>query len=131
MNRSLAFEFLLYGLLLAGASWFVHRAAPGAEPVMLITGLAGGAASLLWGALALGGYRQRWWMVLVLAAVSFALLSQAVTTWLRPAEGDGSPSRLVAVWITVLLVFSFAMLMNLLHGQGRQPADPTSSGMKH
>ncbi len=121
MNRSLAFEFLLYGLLLAGVSWFIQRAAPDFGRVTFAAGLAGGAISVLWALLVLRGYRRRWWMILTLAAVGFTLLSQAVITWMQPTGGEGAPpTRLVAVWITVLLVFSFALLMNLLHGQGRE-----------
>jgi len=129
MNRPLAFEFILYGLFLAGVSLIVHYKAPDFGQVTLVTGIAGGALSVLWGVLVLCGYRRRWWIVLTLAVVMFSLLSQAVTAWMRPAGGDASPMRLVAMWITVLLVFSFGLLMNLLHGQGRQDAteSPSSS----
>jgi hypothetical protein len=130
MNRPLAFEFVLYGLFLAGVSVFVQHKAPDFGQVTFVTGVAGGALSLLWGVLVLCGYRRRWWMTLALAAVMLSLLSQAVTAWMKPAgDGDAAPIRLVAVWITVLLVFSFSLLMNLLHGQGRLDAteSPTSS----
>lgn len=139
MNRFLALEFLLYGLLLAGVGWVVQRAAPDFGRVTLIAGLAGGAVCALWGGLALAGYRRRWWVVLALAAIGFTLLSQAVMAWMQPLGGEGAPpTRLVAVWITVLLVISFGMLMNLLHGQGREvetadkpaPTDAASSTAK-
>jgi peptidoglycan/LPS O-acetylase OafA/YrhL len=131
MNRSLAFEFLLYGLLLAGVSWFIQRAAPDFGRTTLIAGLAGGTISVLWGVLVLCGYRRRWWIILTLAAVGFTLLSQAVMAWMQPTGGDGAPpTRLIAVWITVLLVFTFAMLMNLLHGQGREAEIPETPASK-
>jgi peptidoglycan/LPS O-acetylase OafA/YrhL len=120
MNRPLAFEFLVYGIALAGLGLLIHQQAPDLGLVALVTGIAGGALSVLWGVLALCGYRRRWWIVLTLGAVSFVLLSQAVTAWMRPAGAENhSPTRLAAVWITVLLVLSLGMLMNLLHGQGR------------
>lgn len=134
MNRSLALEFLIYGLLLAGMGWFVQRAAPDFGRVTFVAGLAGGTISMLWAVLALRGYWRRWWMILTLAAVGFTLLSQAVIAWIQPTGGEGAPpTRLVAVWITVLLVFSCALLMNLLHGQGREaetPATATSNTTK-
>ncbi len=128
MKRSLALEFLIYGLLLAGIGWFVQRAAPEFGRITFIAGLAGGAISVLWGVLALCGYRRRWWIILTLAAIGFVLLSQAVMAWMQPVGAEGAPpTRLVAVWITVLLLFSFAMLMNLLHGQGRETETPDST----
>jgi len=120
MNRPLAFEFILYGLFLAGVSLAVQHKAPDFGQVTLVTGIAGGALSILWGVLVLCGYRRRWWMTLALAAVTLALLSQSVTAWMAPVrDGDASPMRMVAVWVTVLLVFSFSLLMNVIHGQGR------------
>lgn len=131
MNRSLALEFVLYGLILAGMGLLVHQQAPDFGLVTLVAGCAGGAVSLLWGVLVWYGYQRRWWMVLALAAEAFTLLSQAVTAWMQPAGGDGSPSlRPVAAWITVLLVFSFGLLMKLLHSQRRAGVTPDSSPSK-
>lgn len=120
MNRPLALEFLVYGVVLAGLGLLVHHKAPDLAQVTLVTSVAGGVVSVLYGVLTLCGYRRRWWIGLTLGAVSFVLLSQAVTAWMRPADGEGaSPLRLAAAWITVMLVLSLGLLLNLLHGQGR------------
>jgi len=118
MNRTLGFEFVIYGVLLSGLGFLTYRAAPELANVTLITGIGGGVLSLLWGVLALRGYKRRWWAVLTLAAITAIVLSQLVMTW--GAQGvEPSKARLAAVAMFVMMVFSFGLLMNLLHGQGR------------
>ena len=73
---------------------------------------------MLWGVLTLRGYKQRWWAVLTLAAVSAILLTQLVMIWGGPGD-EPSKARLAGAGMLVMLVFSFSLLMNLLHGQGR------------
>lgn len=131
MKQLLALEFVLYGLLLAGVSWLIHETAPAVGRVTWVTGVSGGSLAVLWGMLVLCGHRRRGWMVLVLAAVSFALLTQAVAGWTAPAgAGDAAPPLKVTVWITGLLALSFGMLMNLLHGQGRRLAEPDAAASR-
>ena len=118
MNRTLGFEFVVYGVLLSGLGFLTYRAAPELARVTLITGIVGGVLSLLWGVLTLRGSKRRWWAVLTLAAVSAILLTQLVMIWGGPGV-EQSKTRLAAVGMLVMLVFSFSLLMNLLHGQGR------------
>jgi len=118
MNRALGFEFVVYGVLLSGLGFLTYRAAPELARVTLITGIGGGVLSVLWGVLTLRGYKRRWWAVLTLAAVSAILLTQLVMIWGAPGDQQ-SKTRLAGVGMLVMLVFSFGLLMNLLHGQGR------------
>jgi peptidoglycan/LPS O-acetylase OafA/YrhL len=128
MRRSLALEFILYGILLVGLGLSVYLKAPDFGWITLLTSLGGGALSLLWGILVLGKYRRRWWIILAVTATMFVLMSQAVIAWLSVARGDEpSPMQLVAVLITLMLVFSCGILMNLLHGEGRQYCTETKS----
>jgi hypothetical protein len=118
MHRSLGFEFVLYGVLLSGLGFLTYRAAPDLTRVTLFTGIGGGVLGVLWGVLNLCGYKRRWWAVLTLAAVSAILLSQLVMIW--GEHGDElSKARLAGLGMFVMLVFSFGLLMNVLHGQGR------------
>jgi hypothetical protein len=65
------------------------------------------------------GYQRRWWIILTLGAVVLMTLAELVMRWGRWG-GDGSQAWLAAVPLTLMFVFTFGLLMNLLHGQGRQ-----------
>lgn len=119
MNRTqLAFEFIAYGVLLAGLGFLTYRLAPNLGSACLVTGLASGGLSLLWGMLLVFGYQRRWWIVLTLAGTLFVLLWQMITLWLQQ-RGDEPPSKVPAILATLMFAISIGTMLNLLHGHGR------------
>jgi hypothetical protein len=55
-----------------------------------------------------------------LAAISLALLSQAVSAWMPAAVAEATrTTNLVVMWIAVLLMGSVSLLMNLIHCRGQ------------
>jgi len=130
MNRLIGFESALFGLLLAGAGYWIQQKVPDLGRVTLVAGGVGGAISLAWGVLVLCGHRRRWWMILTLIAVSFTLLTQTVTAWMAVEGSNAASLRPVAGPITMLLLVSFGMLLNVLHGQGRCLASPADAAVR-
>jgi hypothetical protein len=127
MNKSIGIQLVVYSLLLAGLSYLTHHMAPALARPTLITGLAGGLLCLVWGLCALGGSRGKALPILTLIPVNFVLLSQGVTSWSE--GGEAVPGRRsAAAMITLLLVFSIAMLMRIAYAGvvlDGQPAGPT------
>jgi hypothetical protein len=128
MNKTIGFQLVVYSLLLAGLSYFVHHLAPALARPTLIAGLAGGALCLVWGLRALAGSRGKALAILTLVPVTFVMLSQTVITW-----GGGSQEVLgrqtAAMVITLLLVLSIGMLMRIAYAGvlfDVQPGGPTT-----
>jgi len=115
MNRTVALEFIVLGILLIGFGLLAHYFVPNVSYAMLLTGILGGAICMIWGILSFRGYQKKWWLVLALAVISFVFLAQAVTEWMQFGE---NASRFLPVGTTLMLIFTFGSLMNLLHGQG-------------
>ena len=133
MNKSIGIELIAYGVLLAGLSYLVHHLAPTIARTTLITGLVGGALCLVWGVRAVMGGRGKALPILTLVPISYVLLSQAVMTWggeTREVPGG----RMVALVITVLVVFSVGMLMMVAYagvvfdGVPAKPINPQTTG---
>jgi ketosteroid isomerase-like protein len=114
MNKSVGLQLVLYSLLLAGLSYFVHRLAPALALPTLIAGLVGSVLCAVWGVRVMGGSRSKALPLLTLVPVSFVMLSQVVTAW---SGGDlGMPGkRLAASLITGLFVLSVGMLMRIAY----------------
>ena len=128
MNKTLGFELIVYGVLLAGLSLLTNHIAPAMARPTLVTGLAGGALCVLWGVLALLGNRRKVWAMLTLIPISYVMLSQTVTIWMEGIQ-DVTGRRTAALVITVMLVFSIGMLMMIAYAGVRfdgQPAKPTN-----
>jgi len=128
MNKTLGFELIVYGVLLAGLSYLTHHLAPALARPTLIAGLAGGALCVLWGVLALLGSRRKVWAMLTLIPISFVMLSQTVTIWMEGTQ-DAPGRRTAGVVITAMLVFSIGMLMMIAYAGAvfdGQPAKPTN-----
>ena len=118
MNKRLGLELIGYGLLLAGLSYATHRLAPALAKPALVTGMLGGALSLLWGILALRGNRRKAGPLLTLIAIAYVLLSQTVLTWGGRGPG-GSGSPMAPVVMLFLLATSFGMLIRIAYAGAR------------
>ncbi|MBE0541838.1 MAG: hypothetical protein IH623_10670 [Verrucomicrobia bacterium] len=118
MNVNIHFDLVLYGMILAGLGVLAHRLAPDFGYATLITGIAGGSASVFWGVLGLRGFRRRIWPISTLLVVAVLLLMQAVRAWLQIKRGDET-FKPVAVILTVLLAFGIGQLVNLAKATDR------------
>jgi hypothetical protein len=118
MNVNLDFDLILYGVILVGLGVFAHQSAPDAGHAVLITGIAGGSASVFWGVLGLRGFRRRIWPISTLLVVAVVLLMQAVRAWLQIKDGNET-YKLVAVSLTLLFVFDIGQLVNFLQERNR------------
>lgn len=114
MNKSLGIQLVVYGLLLAGLSYFVQHLCPGLARPTLITGLIGGALSLAWGIRAATGSQGKALPILTLIPVNFVLLSQVVLTWTSGGVEVAGRQPAAAV-ITALLALSMGMLMRIAY----------------
>ena len=119
MNVNLDFDLLLYGVMLAGFGVLAHRLAPDFGNAILITGIAGGLASVFWGVLGLRGFRWRIWPISTLILVDILLLIQAVIAWLEIKSGNDA-FKPVAMTLTLLLAFGIGQLVNFLQGRSRE-----------
>jgi len=134
MNVVLSLDLILYGLILAGLSVLAHCLAPDLVHTTLITGVAGGVLTSLWGVLGLRGFRRRVLPTVTLGVLAVVLLAQTVNAW--SAMKTGVPAaKPVAVILTVLAVFAIGQLVNLVQA-GRRPqaisrkdADSENSGV--
>ncbi len=114
MNKTIGFQLVAYGLILAGLSYLAHHLAPAWAKPALIAGLAGGALSLIWGARAIAGCRGKALPILTLIPIIFLMVAQTVTAWWGGTEGmEGG--RGAAVVITLLSVLSLGMLMRVAY----------------
>jgi hypothetical protein len=130
MTKTIGVQLIVYSLLLAGLSYFVHHLAPSLAQPTLIAGLAGGALCLAWGVKALMGKTGKALPLLTLIPVTFVMLSQTILTWGSGSEGV-SGRRLAAAVVTLLFVLSLAMLMRIAYAGvvfDGQPAKPAKDG---
>jgi hypothetical protein len=130
MNKSIGFQLIVYGLLLAGLSFLTHQLAPDLARLTLVVGLAGGTLCLVWGLRAVAGSGGKALPLLTLVPVTFLLLSQAVIAWTGKGQTAESP-RSVAMIITLLLALSIGMLMRIAYAGAvfdGQPGSPTKDG---
>lgn len=118
MNRGLNVDLILYGVMLAGLGVVAHRSAPDVGYSLLITGIAGGFAAMLWGVLGLRGFRRRIWPISTLMIVDLVLLVEAVSAWLEVKEGQDA-FKLVAAILTLLLVLGIGQLVNFAQARSR------------
>jgi hypothetical protein len=114
MNKALGIQLLVYGLLLAGLSYFVHHLAPTVALPTLITGLVGGVLCLVWGVRAVMGHRGKALPLVTLVPVVFMMLSQSVLNW-GGGNHEATGRRTAALVITLLFVLSMAMLMRIAY----------------
>ena len=119
MNRELDIDLILYGVMLVGLGVVAHRCGPDAGYAVLITGIAGGVAAVLWGVLGLCGFRRRIWPVGTLMVVDIVLLIETVRAWVEVKGGNGA-FKLVAAILTLLLAFGIGQLVNLERGRRRE-----------
>jgi hypothetical protein len=112
MNKTIGLLLVVYSLLLAGLSYFVHHLAPGVARPTLITGLVGGTLCLVWGLRALAGRGGKALPILTLIPVNLALLPQTFMGW-SGGSGGLEAGRTVAVVITLLLVLSLGMMLRI------------------
>lgn len=130
MNKTIGFQLVVYSLLLAGLSYFVHHLAPALARTTLIVGLVGGALCLVWGLRAVAGSRGKALPILTLIPVNFVLLSQTIITWAGGSQEVPGRQRAAAV-ITLLFVLSIGMLMRIAYAGvlfDVQPGRPTTDG---
>jgi len=101
-----------YGFTFAAFGFLVQRSAPGFAKITFITGIGGGALSVLWGIVALTGHKRRTWAILTMIAATVVLMTQVVQAWLGAST---SPTgRLV---LTLMFLMTMSMLLYLFHGE--------------
>jgi hypothetical protein len=114
MTKSLGIQLIVYSLLLAGLSYFLHQLAPSISRLALIAGLAGAGLSLIWGFRSVFGKRGKALSILTLIPVCFVMLSQTVLIW-----GGGNQEvpgqRTSALVITAMFALSVGMLMRIAY----------------
>ncbi len=95
----------------------------------LLFGIAGGMLCQVWGVLGLFGFRKLLGAGLTLGAISFVLLSQAITRWM-PSSSDQHESLLVTILITLTLFITLALLGWMLPREEFPMQDGTQSRNK-
>jgi hypothetical protein len=128
MSKKMASIILVYGVALAALSLLIQQIAPAFAKVILITGIAGGGLSVLWGVVALTGHKRRAWAVLTMIAVTFVTLSQTVQAWMASSDA-ASTSLMGRLVLTLMLLMTVGMLMYLLHGE--RPPEFYTTGTAH
>lgn len=130
MTKPIGFQLIAYSLLLAGISYLVHRWAPSLSQLTFVTGLAGGGVCLVFGFMALLGYRGKGLSILALIPITFVMLSQTVLSW-GGGESDHSGRYAAARAITFLFLLSTGMLARIAYAgiDFNSPAD-TGRGQK-
>ena len=113
MSMDVADDLVVCGVLLAGLSLVACRLQPDFQRVTLFTGLVGGGLCVLWGVLGMRGTRCRVGAMVTLAAVACVFVRQGVASWGALDDGE-SKGRMVAVLVTVLVVFCVGMVANLV-----------------
>lgn len=125
MNKTIGFQLIVYGLLLAGLSYLTQHLAPALARPTLIAGLIGGVLCLVWGLRVIAGNRGKALPLLTLLPVSFVMLSQSIITWAGRRQ-EVSGRALAAVVITVLFVLSIGMLMRIAYAGVVFDGEPVS-----
>lgn len=123
MKSKLAFGLIGYGVVLAVMGLLVYQIDPEPTQTALITGVAGGALSVLLGALGLVIHRGRGWAIFVLVVTTFALLSQSVVGWMD-YEAERPGGLWVQVLITTMFGLSIAMVAWLAHADFKESEMP-------
>ena len=118
MNTNIDFDLLLYGVMLVVLSVVAHRSAPDPGHSVLITGIVGGVAAVVWGVLGLRGFRRRIWPISTLVIVVLLLLIQAVRGWLEVKAGNDA-FQPVALILTLLMVFGIGQVVKFVRGNNR------------
>jgi len=111
MIRFLDLDLLLYGVMLLAMGAFAHRLAPDASCAVSATGIAGGTAAVLCGALGFRGFWRRAWPIAILITLSILLAAKLVLVSIQIAAGKEDLSWL-AVILAVLLVLGVGQLLN-------------------
>lgn len=119
------FDLILYGVLLAVLGVVAHRLAPDWGDTVLITGIAGSAFALLWGALGLFGRCRHRWPIGTLIVLDAALLIQGVRVW-REVIAGADALRPVGLILTVLLGAGICELANFLRAGTAEEQDGAS-----
>ena len=112
----MASAVIAYGVLLAVLSFLIHQAATAPSKITLVTGIVGGGLSVLCGIVALAGYKRRTWAVLTTVAVTFVMLSEVVQAWM-PTPTAESPSLVLRLLLSLMLLMTVGMTMYLVHGE--------------
>ena len=147
MSRKMVNILIAYGVILATLGLVQHEIAPTPTKVILIAGIVGGALSLVWGVLALTGYKRRSGAFITLIAVAIVVLSQVVPAW--SDSGTGTRGSLAGpLLLTFMMLLTVGMLMYILHGErppefyskgtarwdnsvSRRNVDPSEGGRHH
>ncbi len=114
MNKTIGLQLIVYSVLLAGFSYFVHHLAPALARPTLITGLVGGVFCFVWGLRALNGSRGKALPILTLIPISYVMFSQTIITWAGGSQEVPGRQTAAAV-ITLLLALSIGMLVRIAH----------------
>jgi hypothetical protein len=112
MSKKMASILLAYGAALVVLGFLVQQNASAFAGITLIAGITGGGLSILWGIVALIGYKRRTWAILTMVPVTVVLLTQVVHAWL-----GGSISLTGRLLLTVMFLMTMGMLLYLLHGE--------------
>ena len=103
---------LAYGVTLGILGFLVQQSAPTFARIAFFTGIAGAGLSVLWGIVALTGYKRRSWAILTVIAVATVFMTQAVQAWL--GASTSLSGRLV---LTLMFLMTMCMLLYLFHGE--------------
>jgi len=114
------------GVLLLVLGFLNHKIATATTQTVLWAGTAGGLLCIIWGLLALLGWRRRTGVVLTLIVVTLVLLMPAINGWLEKPDGQ-SANYLSALLITMMVVISVALKIYVLHAGDENAPMPSSS----
>ncbi len=126
MNARSSLFVLCHASLLAILGVLADRLPTDVSAAMRVTGLIGGVVCAVLGVLALLKKAVRGWVILALVPVSFALLSGAVSLWLRAGAG---PAVGPACVLTALFALSVGLLTYLAYAAQitREPEQRTTT----
>jgi hypothetical protein len=116
MSKKMAGVLIGYGIGMAGLGFLAHSLAPTLGRGAFSAGGVCGGLSVLWGLVALAGWKRRVGAVLTTVAAAFVMLVQAGTAFTATVEaGTGNPAVRWAVGAMFLL--TVGMVAYLLHGE--------------
>lgn len=128
MNKELSVDLLLYAAILAALSFAAHRFSPHYVTSIIPVGIGGAVLSAILGALGLLGRPVRRGAIVVMTALSLALLAQAAVVWTAIYKSDAGvkPASHIP---TMLWLFSVGLVVNLIRNRGDTLFNPNQAGL--
>lgn len=114
MQRPLGIELVVYGVVVSVLSYLTRYFAPTMGQSAYLAGFAGGALCVVWGVLALAGFRRAWPALVTLIVTAVVILPPAVRLWMVE-DTAGNDRRVAAMLVTVIFVFSVGLIAQIAH----------------